>query len=302
MDLYNRFRDYGQKGVVIRASAASTSRSGTSRASHFGVPIHRRCSAARSAPRSTPMPPALYRRETGDPLDYLVEEAPGYVARGLQGREAEDRLRRRGGRRAHRAPCAQAIGPRRRPDARRQPRLRRDRGDRARPRGRGPRHRLVRGAGAARRPRQLPRGAARPADPDRRRRVRVHALGLPRGVRAPRHRHRAAGHLRGRRPVRVQEDRRHGRRLRRPLRAARLGHGHRRSPPRCSCSRSCRTCRRRHYAARADAGVRPHGASVPPGDPARRRSSTCAAGVDDPDGPGLGIEIDRDALERFRVA
>ena len=99
----------------------------------------------RSATRCAPTPPAPTGAASADPLGYIVEEVQGLRARGLPGRQAQDRLRRRRGcgvdprlPRRHR--------PQGRPDARRQPRLRRDRGHRARPQGRRLRHRLARGA------------------------------------------------------------------------------------------------------------------------------------------------------------
>ena len=69
-------------------------------------------------------------------------------------------------------------------------------------------------------------GAPRPADPGRRRRVRVHPLRLSRAAGPPLRRHCPARYLCRGRPLGVQEDRGHGERVRGPLRAACLGIGH----------------------------------------------------------------------------
>ena len=76
---------------------------------------------------------------------------------------------------------------------------------------------------------------------------------------------------------RVQEDRRHGGGVRRPLRAARVGHRASRSRRRCSCSRCCRTRRCGARRVEPHPRVRPVGASVPAGGARRSRSSTTAA-------------------------
>ena len=74
----------------------------------------------------------LYRRKSGDPLRYLAEEAASYVAEGFKavklkvgfGVEEDAAVTRA---------VREAIGPGIAPDGRRQPRLRRERGDPARP-------------------------------------------------------------------------------------------------------------------------------------------------------------------------
>ena len=110
--------------------------------------------------------------------------------------------------------------------------------------GRRLRHRLVRGAGRARGPRGLRRGAPRPADPRCRRRDLVHALELPRCARRPRRRHRPARHLRRRRPRRRP---RRSPTWPRPSACAACrtcGAPASASRRRCSCSPCCRTTRR----------------------------------------------------------
>ena len=75
----------------------------------FGVPAHRLMGGPlRTEVRAYAT--GLYRRRTGDPVEYLAEEAAGYAARGVRRREAQGRLRRRGGRRASRAPCGRRSG------------------------------------------------------------------------------------------------------------------------------------------------------------------------------------------------
>ena len=129
--IYARLRDHGQKGVVIQGLSGIDIALWDIKGKHFGVPVH----GLMGGPLRTEVQAYAtgpYRRRSGDPLPYLVEEAAGYVAEGFRGREAEGRLRRRGGRRAD---ARRARGDRRRirADGRRQPRLRRGGGDPARP-------------------------------------------------------------------------------------------------------------------------------------------------------------------------
>ena len=142
----------------------------------------------------------------------------------------------------------------------------------------------------------------RPADPRCRRRDLVHALELPRCARRPRGRHRPAGRVRRRRPVGGQEGRRHGRGLRRAApRSSRMGH--RRG------SRYGATAARR--AAAQPAAPHPAGAAARsldcsehpfrPGLPGLPPIEHAGGIVAIPDGPGLGIVVDRAALERFAV-
>ena len=174
--IYARLRDHGQKGVVIQGLSGIDIALWDIKGKHFGVPVHQLLGgAARNEVRAYAT--GLYRRKSGDPLRYLPEEAAGYAAEGFRRREAEGRLRRRGG---CRGDARRARGDRAgcRADGRRQPRLRRGRGDPARPDDRAARHRLVRGAGAAGGYRGISRGEIGARDSDRRRRMRVHAASV----------------------------------------------------------------------------------------------------------------------------
>ncbi len=108
MDLYNHFRDYGQKGVVISAISGIDIALWDIKGRHFGVPASMLLGGAtRTAVDAYAT--GTYRRGTGDPLDYIVEEVKG-TCRRVQGRQAEDRLRRGAGCRAHQVPCARRSG------------------------------------------------------------------------------------------------------------------------------------------------------------------------------------------------
>ena len=98
-----------------------------------------------------------------------------------------------------------------------------------------------------------------------------------------------------RRAVRMQEDRRHGWSIRRPVQSACLGNRHcdRRipaTPGRCANTYADLAC-----ASRADTGVRPDGA---PNSSSRSDAAAQHVGgiVRVPEGPGLGIEVSREAL------
>ena len=121
MDLYNHFRDYGQKGVVLSAISGIDIALMDLKGRHFGVPASTLLGGAVRTSVDA-YATGTYRRGTGDPLDYIVEEVKGYVREGFRGRQTQDRLRRRGGYRAH---PRRAHGGRTedRVDARRQPRF-----------------------------------------------------------------------------------------------------------------------------------------------------------------------------------
>ena len=81
-ELYARFRDHGQAGVVIQGLSGIDIALWDIKGKHFGAPIHR----LMGGPLRTEVPAyatGLYRRETGDPATYLAEEAAGYVAEGF---------------------------------------------------------------------------------------------------------------------------------------------------------------------------------------------------------------------------
>src|SRR3954451_3287314 len=80
--IYARLRDHGQKGVVIEGLSGIDIALWDIKGKHFGVPVHR----LMGGPLRTEVQAyatGLYRRKSGDPLRYLAEEAAGYVAEGF---------------------------------------------------------------------------------------------------------------------------------------------------------------------------------------------------------------------------
>jgi D-galactarolactone cycloisomerase len=81
--IYARLRDHGQKGVVIEGLSGIDIALWDIKGKHFGVPAHRLL----GGPLRTEVQAyatGLYRRMSGDPLRYLAEEAAGYVAEGFK--------------------------------------------------------------------------------------------------------------------------------------------------------------------------------------------------------------------------
>jgi len=81
--IYARLRDHGQKGVVIEGLSGIDIALWDIKGKHFGVPAHRLL----GGPLRTEVQAyatGLYRRMSGDPLRYLGEEAAGYVAEGFK--------------------------------------------------------------------------------------------------------------------------------------------------------------------------------------------------------------------------
>jgi D-galactarolactone cycloisomerase len=81
--IYARFRDHGQKGVVIEGLSGIDIALWDIKGKHFAVPAHRLL----GGPLRTEVQAyatGLYRRRSGDPLRYLAEEAAGYVAEGFK--------------------------------------------------------------------------------------------------------------------------------------------------------------------------------------------------------------------------
>ncbi len=80
--VYARLRDHGQKGVVIQGLSGIDIALWDIKGRHFGVPVHQLLGGAlrdEVAAYAT----GLYRRRSGNPAAYLAEEAAGYVAEGF---------------------------------------------------------------------------------------------------------------------------------------------------------------------------------------------------------------------------
>ena len=82
-EVYARLRDHGQKGLVIEGLSGIDIALWDIKGKHFGVPIHQLMGGPL---RMTAQAYAtgLYRRKSGDPAQYLAEEAAGYVAEGFK--------------------------------------------------------------------------------------------------------------------------------------------------------------------------------------------------------------------------
>jgi len=83
MDLYNHFRDYGQKGVVISAISGIDIALWDLKGRHYGAPVHLLLGGANCTTVDA-YATGTYRRGTGDPLDYIVEEVKGYAREGFK--------------------------------------------------------------------------------------------------------------------------------------------------------------------------------------------------------------------------
>ncbi len=81
--IYARLRDHGQKGVVIQGLSGIDIAFWDIKGKHFGVPAHQLLGGAlRTSVQAYAT--GLYRRKSGDPLRYLAEEAEGYAAEGFR--------------------------------------------------------------------------------------------------------------------------------------------------------------------------------------------------------------------------
>jgi D-galactarolactone cycloisomerase len=80
--IYSSLRDHGQKGVVIEGLSGIDIALWDIKGKHFGVPVHRLL-GGRVRSEVQAYATGLYRRQSGDPLRYLPEEAAGYVAEGF---------------------------------------------------------------------------------------------------------------------------------------------------------------------------------------------------------------------------
>ena len=81
--VYSRLRDHGQKGVVIEGLSGIDIALWDIKGKHFGVPVHRLLGGAERTEVQA-YATGLYRRKSGDPLRYLPEEAAGYVDEGFK--------------------------------------------------------------------------------------------------------------------------------------------------------------------------------------------------------------------------
>jgi len=82
--LYNRFRDQGQKGLVVTAISGVDIALWDIKGKVFDAPIH----VLMGGPLRTDVrayATGTYRLREGKPLDYVVDEVAGYVAEGFQG-------------------------------------------------------------------------------------------------------------------------------------------------------------------------------------------------------------------------
>lgn len=82
-ELYARLRDHGQKGVVIQGLSGIDIALWDLRGKYFNVPAYQLLGGA-TRTQVQAYATGLYRRDSGDPLQYLCEEAAGYVEQGFQ--------------------------------------------------------------------------------------------------------------------------------------------------------------------------------------------------------------------------
>jgi D-galactarolactone cycloisomerase len=81
--IYARLRDHGQKGVVIQGLSGIDIALWDIKGKHFGVPAYQLLGGAQRGEVQA-YATGLYRRKSGDPLDYLAAEAAGYAAEGFK--------------------------------------------------------------------------------------------------------------------------------------------------------------------------------------------------------------------------
>jgi D-galactarolactone cycloisomerase len=80
--LYNALRDHGQKGLAIEALSAVDIALWDLKGKHLGLPVHRLMGGPLRE-RVRPYATGFYRKRGGDPFDYLVREAEERVAGGF---------------------------------------------------------------------------------------------------------------------------------------------------------------------------------------------------------------------------
>lgn len=76
-EIYARYRDHGQKGVIIQGLSGIDVALWDLKGKALGQPIHRLMGGPIRT-RVSAYATGLYRRDTGDPTGYLAEEAAGY--------------------------------------------------------------------------------------------------------------------------------------------------------------------------------------------------------------------------------
>jgi D-galactarolactone cycloisomerase len=81
--IYSRLRDHGQKGVVVQGLSGIDIALWDIKGKHFGVPVHRLLGGALRT-KVQAYATGLYRRKSGNPEKYLAEEAAGYAAEGFK--------------------------------------------------------------------------------------------------------------------------------------------------------------------------------------------------------------------------
>ncbi|MEM6497045.1 MAG: mandelate racemase/muconate lactonizing enzyme family protein [Pseudomonadota bacterium] len=80
--LYNQFRDQGQKGLVVTALSGVNIALWDIKGKHFEAPVYQLLGGpVRKSMQAYAT--GTYRRGDGDPLDYIVEEVTGYVHEGF---------------------------------------------------------------------------------------------------------------------------------------------------------------------------------------------------------------------------
>ncbi|VIO70107.1 D-galactarolactone cycloisomerase [Bradyrhizobium ivorense] len=80
--VYARLRDHGQKGVVIQALGGIDIALWDIKGKYFDAPVHQLLGGAQRT-QITAYATGLYRRTAADPIHYLAEEASDYVAEGF---------------------------------------------------------------------------------------------------------------------------------------------------------------------------------------------------------------------------
>jgi D-galactarolactone cycloisomerase len=82
--LYNQFRDQGQKGLLVTALSGVDIALWDIRGKALGVPVHRLMGGPLRE-RVQAYATGTYRLDEGDPLDYIVREVRGYAEEGFAG-------------------------------------------------------------------------------------------------------------------------------------------------------------------------------------------------------------------------